>query len=171
MAKNTHAQEAATGTSDSYTEDELLDPEPPQHIIITRPILGEVDRAVITEAYDSKAHKDAKEGELLSRVTVDGGDSTLSSPSEQPESDKPNPSLQQPAPTTENPSSPTPEETSGVDSTDGDGQRTAQPPSGKGRQTPPTAARKAAPAKKAAPVKQTGARATMMGAEDGFDDF
>ena len=38
MAKSTNAQEAATGTPDSYTERELNDPEPP--VVITRAELG-----------------------------------------------------------------------------------------------------------------------------------
>lgn len=159
MAKNTHAQEVSTGTSASYTEEELLDPQP---VVITRPILGEVDRKRITK----------EEEEVPSPVKEDGGDFTPSSQSGSPESSKPNQSLPLPVPMTENPSSPTQEDNSGVDSTDGDGHKTEPQPSGnRGRQTPPTVARKAAPAKKATPAKQTGARATMMGAEDGFDDF
>jgi hypothetical protein len=46
MAKNTHAQEAATGTSDSYTEEELMDPNTPDpnRMLANRPTLGEVDK-------------------------------------------------------------------------------------------------------------------------------
>lgn len=40
MAKSTKAQQASTGTSDSYTEAELADPTPP--IQITRAMLGAV---------------------------------------------------------------------------------------------------------------------------------
>lgn len=40
MAKNTHAQEVSTGTSDSYTEEELSDPAPP--VVIQRAMLGEL---------------------------------------------------------------------------------------------------------------------------------
>ncbi len=43
MAKNTHAQEAATGTSDSYTKEEAGDW---QTIVSNRPQLGEVKPSV-----------------------------------------------------------------------------------------------------------------------------
>jgi hypothetical protein len=162
MAKNTHAQEISTGTPDSYTEEELQDPQP---VIVTRPMLGEVDRAAITAPYEPvpSDQDDTKKEAEKSPAMEDGGDSIPSSQSESSAGSKPNQSPPQPAPMTENLSSPTPTETSDVDSTDGDGQRTEPPRSAKGRQTP---------AKKAAPKKQTGARATVMrGAEDDDDEF
>lgn len=152
MAKATRAQEVSTGTSDSYTDDELVDPTPP--VVITRPILGEVDRV----PYRSKEAQSSQE--------VDGGDSTQSSQSEHKSDDKPNQSRPQHAPTTENPSKVTAKETSDVDSTDGNGHETEPQPSGS------TSAGRKTPAKKAAPKKQTGARSTMMrGAEDEDDEF
>jgi hypothetical protein len=178
MAKNTHAQEVATGTSDSYDEHELSDPELPQHVVITRPILGEVDRARITEAYVAKGNAIGEPAEgvrdelLLEEAdeideeeewpVTDGGDSTPSSQSADNADSKRSQSLRQPARTTENLSSLTSTATSDADSTDGDGRKTEpQPSANRGRQTP---------AKKAAP-KKTGARATMMGAEDDFSEF
>lgn len=148
MAKNTHAQEIATGTSDSYTEDEVLDPTPP--LQVTRPELGTVDRPVTPKEEPSPAMED-------------GGDFTRSSKSESPESTKPNQSHQQPAPTTENLSSPTPTADSGVASTDGVGLKTEQPQSG--RKTPATTA------KKTTGNKSSRARATVVDDSDDFDDF
>lgn len=164
MAKSTHAQEVSTGTPDSYTDEEMRDPQP---VIITRPMLGEVDRVVIAAPYEPvpRDQDDEEIEEEEPSVTEDGGDSTQSSQSESSDDDKPNQSRQQPAPTTDSHSTPTPTDSSGADSTDGDGPKTEPRPSAnKGRQTP---------AKKAAPKKQTGARATIMrGAEDHeFDDF
>ena len=151
MAKNTHAQEAATGTSDSYTDEESADPTPPLQVTITRPELGTVDKPA-----------EPKE-EAPSPTTEGGGVSTRSSQSESNVSDKPNQSPQQPAPTMENPSSPIPRADSDANSTDGDGPKTEQPPSdSKGRKTP---------AKKATTKAQPRSRATMMGAEDDFDEF
>lgn len=187
MAKNTHAQEVATGTSDSYTDNELADPNPPQPIVITRPILGEVDRATIVEAYTAKGKaigepaEDVRDAELLeleeieaeeneedesSLTTADGGDSTRSSQSDSSDETKPSQSPRQPVPTTENLSSQTPEETSAVNSTDGDGLKT-----GPQQSASSTAGRKTPAKKAAAPAKSTKARATMMGAEDDFSEF
>lgn len=45
MAKATHAQEVSTGTSDSYTPEELADPRPP--VRIQRAMIGEVDRPLV----------------------------------------------------------------------------------------------------------------------------
>ena len=148
MAKATRAQ------GDSYTEHELSDPTPPLQVTITRPMLG----VVPPENVPAK--------EVTSSATADGGDSIPSSGSELTGDDKQSPSLQQPAPTTENPSNQTGKEISDADSTDGNGHETEQPQSG--RKTPATAAKKAAPAKKATTSK---ARATMMGAEDDFSEF
>lgn len=189
MAKNTHAQEVATGTSDSYTAAEAQG----QPMVITRPILGEVDRATIVEAYTAKGKaigepaEKVRDGELLdqeviepdedddteeesSPVTADGGDSIQSSQSESSESSRPNQSHPQPAPTTDSHLSQTPADNSDARSTVGDTPVTEPQPSGKGRQTPPTVAKKTA-AKKAAPAKQTGARATSLSSDDGFGDF
>lgn len=77
MAKNTHAQEAATGTSDSFTEHELSDPVPP--IQVTRAVLG---------------------GELLSV----GNNSEASTEKQSKTNESENQPPRQPAQTTENPS-------------------------------------------------------------------
>lgn len=42
MAKNTLAQEVSTGTSESFTEHEMSDPEPHLALLRNRPTLGEV---------------------------------------------------------------------------------------------------------------------------------
>jgi len=80
MAKSTKAQQVSTGTSDSYTDDELNDPAPPIHI--TRAMLG------------------APPKEDTPSV---GMDSSPSSESANTKSDNENPSRQPLAPMTENP--------------------------------------------------------------------
>lgn len=144
MAKNTHAQEVATGTPDSYTSHELSDPMP------TRAMIGVLIERV---------------GEQPS-APQDGMRSTQSSESAQTSNEKPSPDPLPPVQTTENPFEQKAQETvpdSSAHSTDGNGQKTATQPSG----------RKAAPAKKTQPAKQQQqrSRATMMGAEDEFDEF
>lgn len=95
MAKNTKAQEVSTGTSDSYTEDEVAGMS---STLRGRPMLG---------------------GELLSV----GTSSSRSSGKEKTLSDNESPSHQAPAPTTENPSSATePVTDSDANSTGGVGQ-------------------------------------------------
>lgn len=102
MAKSTKSQEIQTGTSDSYTADELQDAAA---ILRSRPVLG---------------------GELKSV----GTSSVQSSRSDATSSDKPNPSLQAPAQTTENPSSqPETAANSGADLTDGLGPAEERSPS------------------------------------------
>lgn len=163
MAKNTHSQEILTGTSASITEHEAADPALPSELaLITRPILGEVDRDRLAQSY---APADDKDGEEWPEE--DGGDSIQSSPSNPKSSSSSTPSPQQHAPTMESRSSQTPGDNSGVDSTGGSTPETQPQPSAKtapkGRATPPV---------KAAPKKQTGARSTIMtGAEDDFDGF
>lgn len=189
MAKNTHAQEASTGTSDSYTEDEIADAEAPLQVLITRPDLSTVDRpapvmtepgckhpqcvldhphagpAILDPAYASSAQ--AKE--VSPSV---GNNSGRSSTKEQTKSDKLSQSPQQPVPTTENPSNRTAKEISDVDSTDGSTPETEPPQSGSSspRRTPPTSARKSSKAT-SLPAKPARSRATMMGAEDDFSEF
>lgn len=109
MAKNTHAQETATGTSDSYTEQEATDPHPP--IRVTRTVLG---------------------GDPLS-----AGDNSLQFTKRQSTSESnTEQSHPQHAPTTDSPSSP---QESGTDSdarmTDGVGQRTTRKQSARRRAT------------------------------------
>lgn len=157
MAKNTHAQEVSTGTAASFTEHEQMEP------VVTRPILGEVDRARIVEQYEHETEGDEEE----EWQPEDGGDSTRSSKNPAIESDKTNPSLPQPALTTENPSSPPLMTDSDVDSTGSSTPETqtrqSAKPAATGRKTPP---------KKAAPKPETGARVThMRGAEDDDDEF
>ncbi len=108
MAKNTHAQEAATGTSDSYTHEEWQD------VLSQRPTLGNVDD---------------REGDEESV----GNSFTPSSESESTQSDSQNPDPLQPAQTTENPSNQRVEESSIAPSTDGSTQETQQAPSGRPR--------------------------------------
>lgn len=85
MAKSTRAQEASTGSSDSYTAAELNDPSPPFRI--QRAMLGEVDRP-------------RKEEPSLA-----GMGSSPSSESESTSSDKTKSNVPKPARSTENPSS------------------------------------------------------------------
>lgn len=99
MAKSTKAQEVSTGTSDSYTEDEVAGMS---STLRGRPMLG---------------------GELQSV----GTSSSRSSGKEKTSSDKESPSHQAPAPTTENHSSVTePVTDSDADSTDGVGLKEAE---------------------------------------------
>jgi hypothetical protein len=99
MAKSTKAQEVSTGTSDSYTEDEVAGMSA---TLRGRPMLG---------------------GELLSA----GINSSRSSGKEKTSGDSENPSHQAPAQTTENPSSATePVADSDADSTGGVGLREAE---------------------------------------------
>lgn len=151
MAKNTHAQEIATGTSDSYTEHEGSDPQPPA--TVRRAMLGEL-----------------KEGDLSSSQPV-GTRSLQFSESEQTSNEKQNPLHQPPAQTMENPSGPkvaepVPDSTAPL--TDGVGQKT-QP------QSSASNARKAAPGtgKKATPAKSNKARSRSLDAsdDDEFDEF
>lgn len=117
MAKATRSQEVLTGTSDSYTEHELTDPNPP--VVVTRAVLG---------------------GELLSV----GNNSEVSTEKQSTISDEENQFLQSPAPTTDNPSSQPEEETdSNVTSTVGNGQ--SEPAKQSAKRTPArkTTARKA----------------------------
>lgn len=114
MAKSTHGQEVSTGTSDSFTEHELADPNPP--VVVQRAMLGGEPKSV-------------------------GTDSSQSSGDEPQSSNTTNPSPQEPAQTTENPSDQTATVDSDVHSTDGVGQATRQPRSGK-RRTTPTAQQK-----------------------------
>jgi hypothetical protein len=105
MAKSTRAQENKTGTSDSYTDEELLDPTPP--VVVTRAVLG-VDPKWV------------------------GTNSTASSESESNESESAKQPRRKPAQTTDNRSSRTETETdSDAISTDGDTPKTGQRQSGK----------------------------------------
>jgi hypothetical protein len=105
MAKNTKSQAVQTGTSDSYTEEETLDPTPP--VQVTRAILGADPEWV-------------------------GTNSTASSESESNESESAKQPRRKPAQTTDNPSSQTEGETdSDATSTDGDTRKTGQRQSGK----------------------------------------
>lgn len=102
MAKNTKAQEVATGTSDSYTDDEIQDPDPP--VRITRAELGTVDQP------------------------WHGNNSTQSSENDETESDSQKASRRKPAPTTDNRSKRRGKATdSDAISTDGDGPKTDRP--------------------------------------------
>jgi hypothetical protein len=92
MAKSTHSQEVLTGTSDSYTEHELTDPNT---LLANRPVLGEVDRPSV------------------------GMDSSQSSESVQTPKDSATQDLQAPAPTTESHSETPETEDSDALSTDG----------------------------------------------------
>lgn len=103
MAKNTHAQEAATGTSDSYTEHELTDPD----IVVHREMLGGDPKLV-------------------------GTDSSQSSGSDKKSGDNQNQDPQSPAQTTENLSPDTGKQAgSTVNTADGDTQKTERQRSGK----------------------------------------
>lgn len=113
MAKNTIAQEVATGTSDSYTEHEGSDPTPPA--TIRRAMLGEL-----------------KEGDLSLPPSAVGTRSLQFSESAQTSSEKPSQSPPQPAQTTESHSEPKEEEPdSSAPLTDGNGQRMQIQPSGR----------------------------------------
>ena len=112
MAKNTHSQEVLTGTSDSFTDNEIDDPSPPYQI--QRAMLGE-----LTE----------KEGD----EELAGTDSSELSLSEQPSSVRSKTSLQEHAQMTGNPSNQTgqDQEDSSARSTDGGGRATARQPLGR----------------------------------------
>lgn len=105
MAKATHAQEVATGTSDSYTPEELADPDPP--VVITRAQLG---------------------GEKQWTERQDGTDSLESSGKEHGTGEKQSQPLQSPALTTENPSSSAKTEPGSVPTTTTDGTAEEVPP-------------------------------------------
>jgi hypothetical protein len=108
MAKNTHSQEVLTGTSDSYTDHELNDPNIP----INRPTLGEVDNpsAPIQEEDGIRSSQSLRNGETPS------DSETVSRPS--------------PAQTMESPSSTTAVANSSADSMGGLGQEAGQNQSG-----------------------------------------
>lgn len=101
MAKATHSQEILTGTSDSYTEEELNDPHPP--FVVQRAMLGELkegdDKSVGTASLESS------------------NDETQSSKTQSPDH-------QGPAQMTENPSDQTDEGDSDAPSTVGSGRKT-----------------------------------------------
>jgi hypothetical protein len=145
MAKATHAQEVATGTSDSFTEHELNDPV---LVRVTRPEIGYVDRV-----------PEEKEESPSQNNPADSTDSSPSakndpSPIESNTADDPKPAL-----TTENPSQVTEQEDSSANSMGGDGQRTH-----------PRQSSKRTPAKKAAPANPRAARVRSTDDEFG-DDF
>lgn len=97
MAKTTKANQ------DTYTREELADPEPP--VRIQRAMLGGDPRSA--------------------EETPDGGDFSQSSESENPSDETDNPSPQQPAPTTDSRSNRPAEETdSAARSTGGSGRKT-----------------------------------------------
>ena len=103
MAKSTHAQEVATGTSDSYTEHELTDPD----IVVHREMLG-------------------------GDPALAGTDSSQSSEKEQKSEELPNQTHPSPVPETDNPLKDTDKpERSTVDTADGSGQKMGRPQSGK----------------------------------------
>jgi len=106
MAKSTHSQEVLTGTSQSFTDHELSDPDPP--VVIRRAELGRVDQLA-------------------------GTDSSESSESERQSSEPLKLSPQEPAQTTENLSDQTDEMDSSAPSTGGSGRRTTPPRSGRKR--------------------------------------
>lgn len=154
MAKNTKAQQASTGTSDSYTEAELADPTPP--IQITRAMLGAVP-----------------EKEVVPSV---GMDSSPSSESEITKSDNAKPPPLPPVQMTESLSGQPERETGSiVVSTGGAGQVGTEPPpfdeelEGFDDEDPeeeeetPEPVKKSTPAKKAAAKK---ARARTIGDDD-----
>lgn len=103
MAKSTKAQEATTGTADSYNTHEMNDPEPP--VVVTRAMLGEVPPSAT--------------------ATV-GGVSSASSEPTTPSDDKNEHSGQGPAPSAESPSSPQ-GEFSTAPLTDGSGTASSHP--------------------------------------------
>lgn len=161
MAKNTHAQEAATGTPDSYTAHESSDADAP--IVIRRAMLGEVDRP--------------------SQGPRDGGGFSPSTEKPQTSTESSKDSPPQPAPTTENPSDQQEkEEDSIAPLTDGDTQRMEQPPSDEGEtdlneeedsepdfdtRAKPTPPRKPVPAKKtASATKKAATRSTDFDDDD-----
>lgn len=137
MAKNTHAQEVSTGTSDSYTPDEWADVKAR---LGDRPQLGDVDTS------------DEKE-----EAPSVGNNSEASSENESQESDYETVNLPQDAPDVENPSGGSEVEGSTVHMTDGSSQETVAQPSGR----PP---RKAAKAAKAVPAPPR--RRSPAGSED-----
>jgi hypothetical protein len=121
MAKSTKSQEVSTGTSDSYTDDELNDPAAVRRIVSQRPQLGEVDR-----------NKGDEEATPL--VTEDGTDSSPSSGSGSKSSGSETPNVRQHAPTTESHSSAQDKGTpSGARSTGTSGRKTTPQPSAKKR--------------------------------------
>ena len=145
MAKNTHPQEAATGTSDSYTAEEASDPRPP--VVIRRAMLGDVDRPA-----------ELGEEESPSVSKVEGGtDSLASSESEARSDNDETVSHQEHAQMTASRSSEVKEDSSTVHSTDGAGQEAEQNQSASKRVT------KKAPAKKAS--------SRSVGSDPDFSEF
>lgn len=149
MAKNTKAQEAATGTSDSYTAHELTDENPPPRI--SRAMLGDVDR---------------KPDEMHSGERVEGSDrpsvgnnSEASSENVSPVNGSETHVPQSLAQTTDSPSKQSEEESSTAHTTGGSSQATVAP-----SVRPP---RKATKATKAVPAPPR--RRSSPGSGD--DDF
>ena len=151
MAKSTKAQEVSTGTSDSYTPEELADPAPP--VRIQRAMLGVVPEEVPPSV---------------------GTHSSQSSESETTRNDNENPSLRQPAPTTENPSGqPAKETDSTADSTVGDGlvEEEHQPfdEDDDEEETPRSSSKKSTAAKKSTtPARK---KANTRNTDDEFSEF
>lgn len=114
MARSTHAQEVATGTSDSYSEHELSDPTPPDAVRITRAMIGEL-----------------KEREVKPSVGTDSSQSSGSESSLNESSTQSPPEL---VLTMENPSLQSPMvEDSTVSTTAGAGRKTGRQPSARPR--------------------------------------
>lgn len=150
MAKSTHSSEALTGTSGSFTEHELNDPDP---VVIRRPELGRVDWSEEKRLAEEEAPSQPNQ--------EDGTDSSPSSQSEQSSSESSTQDPHSPAPMTESPSkAPETETDSSASSTDTDGLSKPQTPSSRRRNVP---AKKAAPA---ANTKQARVRST----DDEFGD-
>lgn len=154
MAKNTHAQEAATGTSDSYTAEEATDPTLQ---LRNRPVLGGVD-----------ADDDVNRG---AEPSV-GNNSAASSESESRESESQTHNLPVVAREMENHSNQSGVESGTAHSVDGSTPVTQQQPSDDEAEeapqnTPAKPARKAATGRK--PVAPSRGRRGPAGAED--DDF
>lgn len=134
MAKSTHSQEALTGTSDSYTEEEASERPFPRY---NRPELGTVDQpeseSEETDALDRVTEETDSESEDQEEETWDGGSSIPSSKSES----KPEPSSTQHSPkaalTTDSRSNQTVQEGSTAVSTDGGTRKAEQTPSSRPR--------------------------------------
>lgn len=136
MAKNTKAQEVATGTSDSYTVAEAT--EALEGFVHSAPV---GIRRAVSEDPDGELEMSSVEGgtEWLPEDGTDSSASFEKALTANVNSNLPDPN---PAPTTENPSSPEEAQTSGADSADGSTPETDQA-------SPKKAARKTTKAKAA----------------------
>lgn len=90
MAKNTHSQEVLTGTSDSFTNHEITDPNPPYQI--QRAMLGELVEREGDEQLAGMDYLESSENEPKlsghSKATPRGLARTMENPSDQTDRDQ-----------------------------------------------------------------------------------